>query len=116
MNKKGRTLLQFIIKNGLELRRPVSPTFYHKIAYKFEVLDITFVKNVTVASIDTINNLSSDHNPVIVELNVEPNCASPPQITKINWSHFSEQLEQDLGQLPEISTSDGLEDATIRLT
>ena len=88
---RGKILYDFVEKNKFEVWAPSSPTHYGTRG-RPDILDIALSKGINkYYDIDTINELSSDHLPVTLNLY---NCLPFPPDTynKINWLEFQSRL------------------------
>ncbi|KAG5874800.1 hypothetical protein JTB14_012436 [Gonioctena quinquepunctata] len=104
-NGKHMTWSNTSNRNGLKLRRhcnrsnyliqaPNEPTFYA--TYRPDILVIVLIKNLFWdVEVDTLQELSSDHNPIKIELGNDP----PTQINRTfkitNWIRFFQILERE---------------------
>ncbi|GFW16122.1 hypothetical protein TNCV_4681141 [Trichonephila clavipes] len=50
-----------------EIMAPTAPTYYAARG-TCSILDIAFAKNLILEDINSVNDLSSDHNPVLIDL------------------------------------------------
>lgn len=62
-----------------------------------------------------IPDLSSDHNPIILDIGNTPN-EEEDEIRKTNWNAYTEILERDIGPLPTIINADELDNAVQELS
>lgn len=114
---RGRNLHTYTSMNGLEVHGPDSPTHYPRRAnFRPDVIDVAITRNVNVLNIHTIQDLSSDHVPVVVELNLEPNRQEPAEVQNTNWELFTETLNNKLGKLPALNTTKDVDNFVEHLT
>lgn len=67
-NKTGITLLDFCIKHGFEISAPGEPTHFPKRGAP-SIIDMFLLKNIKYHSVcESLNVLSSDHNPIAILL------------------------------------------------
>lgn len=69
-NKNGNILLSYINKNNIILNASDEPTHYPTNPnFRPSVIDMVLSKNVQVSKPKTLSQLSSNHNPVVFEIN-----------------------------------------------
>jgi hypothetical protein len=77
-----------------------------------DILDIAITRNVRhQIRVTAINELSSDHCPVIMHVGKEANEPESIRYAKIDWSKFTDHLDANLGNIPRIIDDYGLEQA-----
>jgi hypothetical protein len=77
-----------------------------------EHLDIELAKNVThQIRVTTVDELKSDHNPVLMHIGNEANEPEVIRHAKIDWTKFTEDISENVGNIPRILTEDDLEQA-----
>lgn len=87
-NKKGNELYDYTTNKGFNILAPNEPTFYGT-SGPADILDIGIISNIPKnVHISTVTELSSDHNPIILEVGE----FNEPPITfhkqKIDWDKF----------------------------
>lgn len=92
------------------------PTFHSKLGHPPDVLDMALSGNATVVDITTIEDLTSDHNPVLMHVTGDLQIHQQRLIKKTDWNQFTENMEAANHKLPIINTIDQLEDAVDSLT
>ncbi|KYB24691.1 hypothetical protein TcasGA2_TC016413 [Tribolium castaneum] len=109
-NQNEQTLLEYTYQNNCLILGPTKPTHFGAHSAP-DVLDIAVIKDITLAiEIFTINELSSDYNPIIIELNTTSRLT--PEIKKITfWPLFSKRVETKT-KIKTINTAQELEDET----
>lgn len=100
---------------------PDSPTHYPDIHHHSpDVLDIAIVKTSNIQfNIENLNELSSDHNPILLDICGQNQYLSPfnHKKTIINWNRFSIQLHNTVtNPNPDIRTKDDLDEAATSIT
>ncbi|GFU03568.1 probable RNA-directed DNA polymerase from transposon X-element [Trichonephila clavipes] len=70
-NTHGNTLYNWVSAHALEIMAPTAPTYYAARG-TCSILDIAFAKNLILEDINSVNDLSSDHNPVLIHLAIIP--------------------------------------------
>lgn len=96
-NSAGIALHQHSHHKDYLVAAPVSPTHYpDNHAHRPDVLDIAILNHLSVPfQISNINNLSSDHNPILLELQGNSYVSPWPQIKNfINWNKFATDVHQ----------------------
>ncbi|GJQ69117.1 hypothetical protein Trydic_g18452 [Trypoxylus dichotomus] len=92
-NTRGRQLAKIAIKYGLTVEGPEDETHIHIPTGSTDVLDIAVVKNVTTPyHLETVNDLTSDHLPVVMTLSLDKKLAATTTHTT-NWLEFEKQLD-----------------------
>ncbi|GFS82072.1 RNA-directed DNA polymerase from mobile element jockey [Trichonephila clavipes] len=66
-NTHGNTLYNWASAHALDIMAPTAPTYYAARG-TCSILDIAFAKNLILEDINSVNDLSSDHNPVLIDL------------------------------------------------
>ncbi|GJQ86053.1 hypothetical protein Trydic_g22059, partial [Trypoxylus dichotomus] len=93
MNTRGRQLARIATKYGLTVESPEDETHIHIPTGSTDVLDIAVVKNITTPyHLETINDLTSDHLPVVMTLSLDKKLAATTTHTT-NWLEFEKQLD-----------------------
>ncbi|GJQ68699.1 hypothetical protein Trydic_g17235 [Trypoxylus dichotomus] len=92
-NTRGRQLAKIANKYDLTVEGPEEDTHIHIPTGSTDVLDIAVVKNVTTPyHLETVNDLTSDHLPVVMTLSLDKNMAATTTHTT-NWLEFEKQLD-----------------------
>lgn len=116
-NKRGRTLYNFALKEHLDIFGPEEPTYFSNQGYRPDVLDIAVSRRITsTTEISTLHELSSDHNPIIIDIGDDASQLPSPTHKITDWPYFATHLNQELGVLPTISNTQDLEHAVENLT
>lgn len=115
-NLAGRTLRAHLDKIGVAAHGPVDPTHYPRTKGNPDVIDICLVKDVG-ASIEvfTANDLSSDHNPVLMFFNGEHE-EDEAKNKFIRWEQFSEELDALVQLNTKLDSTDDVDAAVERFT
>jgi len=94
-NPSGYILYKHIQQGDYAVLAPSSPTDYHYSKFKNpDILDIALVK---LPQVTNNNNLSLDHNPIILEVHCYPSTSTPPEPNKrINWIKFTDTLNKKI--------------------
>lgn len=99
-NRRGIALLEYATKNNLTIHSSDEPTFYHiNTIYPPDWLDIAITKNLNISDITALDELSSDHIPVVVNINLCPITHSLPPRRITNWEDFSREIDLNLGKI-----------------
>lgn len=94
-NTSGRNLLKHSESNNYIVIAPDSPTYYpFSSKHKPDVLDIALLDlPATKYTLTNHNDLSSDHNPIQINIQTSPISRDPPKtFNRINWSKFKKEL------------------------
>ncbi|GJQ68734.1 hypothetical protein Trydic_g17266 [Trypoxylus dichotomus] len=92
-NTRRRQLAKIANKYDLTVESPEEDTHIHIPTGSTDVLDIAVVKNVTTPyHLETVNDLTSDHLPVVMTLSLDKNLAATTTQTT-NWLEFEKQLD-----------------------
>ncbi|GBM77400.1 RNA-directed DNA polymerase from mobile element jockey [Araneus ventricosus] len=76
-NTNGSLIHDHIANNNFVLLTPLEPTHFPYHHPSSSTLDFRILKNISSGDASSINDLSSDHNPVSFEINVNASLASP---------------------------------------
>jgi hypothetical protein len=112
-NAAGGELLRWIQAEGADFSSPFAPTHYNPP----DVLDICLIKNLPwVVRSQVLQELSSDHNPVIVTIERVDLCVAQRALTKVNWNSFKTHLEQQRLEILPLKTPREVEFAAETMT
>jgi len=116
-NPRGRMLLNVIQNIRCKCITPPGPTYWpsHQNRYP-DILDffLSSIPSHINFNIYNSNDITSDHNPVILDINGQPTFNSPQpslSIGPVNWSKFSSHLENNTNLNISLKTSDEIENA-----
>lgn len=115
---KGRALRRYIdSRDDTIVAGPTDPTHYPNNLGNPDVLDILIAKDFTFEyELTTINDLSSDHVPVIVTISSQPTTRLPPQSTlRTDWTRYYNNLLTQLTPPPPATTPNELDDQVAQL-
>ena len=100
VNRNGRTLITYCIDNQVTLSYPDQPTYYpHHTAPS--VLDIFLTKRCPLSKPKAVSALSSDHNPVVFKILLQPTTYTPRvqyNYRQADWHLFRANLDLPLRQ------------------
>ncbi|GFS50373.1 probable RNA-directed DNA polymerase from transposon X-element [Trichonephila clavipes] len=94
------------VGSAIDIIAPDTPTHFNHNAPS-TVIDIGFAANFSHSNVFTVNELSSDHNPVIFDF--VTNCQLPPLLQTLktsNWIKFQEILHYNMPGNPTIDNLD----------
>ncbi|KAJ3655552.1 hypothetical protein Zmor_014676 [Zophobas morio] len=101
-NVNGRRLLTFLQNTAeVDVISTEEPTFYHRVRPDApgDVLDIALVKNLRhEVDVTLVDELHSDHLPVIMRIGNEPNDPAANIITTTDWTKFAEHIKDNFGE------------------
>lgn len=93
-NTAGQTIFNHAQTNDYSVLPPSTPTYHpYSRLYRPDVLDIGLIKIPMLVNVTNINDLSSDHNPVLLEILGTPiSSSAPTPLRSIKWSNYVEKL------------------------
>ncbi|KAJ3666280.1 hypothetical protein Zmor_001733 [Zophobas morio] len=117
-NANGRRLLTFLHNTAeVDVISTEEPTFYHRARPDApgDVLDIALVKNLRhEVDVNVVDELHSDHLPVIMRIGNEPNEPAANIITTTDWTKFAEHIKGNFGEfVTNFQDSEQVERATL---
>lgn len=106
-NPAGTILNNHISTNDYQIIAPDSPTFFPSSSlFKPDVLDIALARTPYQINITNLSELSSDHNPILLEVSNSPVTSSPPVRGKnINWIKYSNILDKSILDINPITSN-----------
>ncbi|GFX59988.1 RNA-directed DNA polymerase from mobile element jockey [Trichonephila clavipes] len=105
-NTNGNILCNWAVASALDILAPDTPTHFNTY-HTNAILDIGFTVNLSHTEVFTINELSSDHNPVIFDFIT--NNVLPPILRTLkstNWTKFQEIIYHNIRGNPQIDDLD----------
>ncbi|GFV48752.1 probable RNA-directed DNA polymerase from transposon X-element [Trichonephila clavipes] len=105
-NTDGNILCNWAVASALDILAPDTPTHFNTY-HTNAILDIGFAVNLSHTEVFTINELSSDHNPVIFDFIT--NNVLPPILRTLkstNWTKFQEIIYHNIPGNPQIDDLD----------
>lgn len=118
-NHAGNILYNHIQSNDYIVTAPHSPTFYPSIAtHRPDVLDIALIRLPFPTQVTNLNELSSDHNPILLEFPNNPITSTPPNTNRfINWKKYCELLSTETHDInPSINNPSEIDSAISNFT
>ncbi|CAI6347011.1 unnamed protein product [Macrosiphum euphorbiae] len=118
-NRAGRTLFKHAHLNDYSIVAPDTPAYFPpNTRYRPDVLDIAIVRTPLQVRITNLAGLSSEHNPIIMELTSSAiTTPSPNSGRYINWRKFTNYLSQDLSDTSQnLNTTAEIEETISKLT
>lgn len=117
VNTSGRKLLRYVDqRDDIVVIGPTAPTSYSSRGQP-DVLDIAVLKNIAfMHHISTAQELSSNHNPVLLHLGEGRVPTETRTSSKVDWDMFGTRLDAELGTITQIATTRQLEEAVGTLT
>jgi len=94
INATGRILFDHVQQSDYVISAPTSPTYYPTNPnHRPDILDIALLRLPYLTTIQNLNELSSDHNPILLETSANPITSSPTTTNSfINWKKFNNIL------------------------
>ena len=110
---RGRILAKHSDLHGYQVLAPIKPTFFsYNSNILPDVLDIFLYNcNAIPLSIDTLEELSSDHNPVLLLLEGAVTKLLLPAVfsSSIDWSTYRSYISQSISGNPQIKTKEDVD-------
>ncbi|GFV16039.1 probable RNA-directed DNA polymerase from transposon X-element [Trichonephila clavipes] len=104
-NTHGTTLYNWASAHALDIMAPTTPTCYAARG-ACSILHIAFSKNLTLVDISSFSGLSSDHNPVLIDLALNNSFSKNLRTLKsTNWVKFQEIVFNSIPGNPAIHTN-----------
>ncbi|GBO18446.1 putative RNA-directed DNA polymerase from transposon X-element [Araneus ventricosus] len=115
-NSNGTIIHDYICNNNLILLAPCEPTHFPNHSNNPSTLDFGILKNFSSGDANSINALSSDHNPVYFEIDINVNLPAISKIIKTtNWSKFKQIMSTYLPGNPDIQNVKDIDEAITKL-
>ncbi|GFX32157.1 probable RNA-directed DNA polymerase from transposon X-element [Trichonephila clavipes] len=105
-NANDNILSNWAVGSAIDIIPPDTPTHFNHNAPS-TVIDIGFAANFSHSNVFTVNELSSDHNPVIFDFVIH--CQLPPLLQTLkttNWIKFQEILHYNMPGNPTVDNLD----------
>lgn len=119
-NKNGKTLQEVSELLDIHIWHPENHTHFPLNGMSPTTIDIFISKNIkNIANIESINDLSSDHIPVLLQLNDQiPESVNilKPNYKKANWKKFREIITEKLIITPRLLSNDEIDIETDKIT
>ncbi|GFT69686.1 RNA-directed DNA polymerase from mobile element jockey [Trichonephila clavipes] len=88
---RGNRLLRYVVNNGIDVLAPPTPTRFGTASAT--IIDYALMKNLILpCTIDSIAELSSDHNPMKLNFPRTPKLEIPPPQLNTTWNVFTSTL------------------------
>lgn len=115
-NPSGKTLHRFSEDNfDVVIMAPVGPTYHNYSTGRPDILDVAVVKNVAnQIQLTAVNELCSDHSPVLMHVGNEANEPEVICYRPINWENFTTHVDENFGPIPRIDSAAAL-DAAVQM-
>lgn len=114
-NSRGRLIQTMAQRHNFVIYAPEEPTHYTPLK-RPDILDIFMVKNINYTmEIEVINELSSDHTPVLLTTQNWQNYQNNVQ-SKTNWKSFAEKIQAINRPIPNISSVEEIENEVKQIT
>ena len=121
-NPRGNILSRVSSSNNYSILSPMSPTYWPtSLKKRPDILDIFITSQISSSQtiIKSLDDLSSDHSPVLLSLHSSyaPKPSTPKLITgRVNWDEFRDDLENKLDLKIPLKTKDDINGAIEKLT
>jgi len=114
-NSRGNVLFQFASERNIQVLGPIEPT-HCGTRGRPDVLDIAVLNNIPYrAEVETVYELDSDHNPVLLHLEVDDLESVPETIERVDYELFTESLQSTVGPIPSIQSVEEIDNAVKHL-
>ncbi|GBL85315.1 putative RNA-directed DNA polymerase from transposon X-element [Araneus ventricosus] len=115
-NSNGIIIHDYICNNNLILLAPCEPTHFPNHSNNTSTLDFGILKNFSSGDANSINALSSDHNPVSFEIDINVNLPAISKIIKTTyWSELKQIMSTSLPGNPNIQNIKDIDEAITKL-
>ncbi|KAL4143249.1 hypothetical protein QTP88_005604 [Uroleucon formosanum] len=106
-NTAGSTLYNHVQRSDYAVMAPSTPTYHpYNNSFRPDVLDIALIKIPMSVEITNINDLSSDHNPILLEVHSTPIASYPPSAKRfINWRKYADLLAKQVTDMNPCTTA-----------
>ncbi|GFX01439.1 hypothetical protein TNCV_1864131 [Trichonephila clavipes] len=113
---RGNKLYQYIINNNIDVIAPPTPTSFGTASAT--IIDYALIKNLNwPCNIDSIPELSSDHNPIKLHFPRTAKFEIPPPQLNTNWNIFTSTLANSENcHLPHATSTPEIESQVRKLT
>lgn len=113
-NPDGIKLYKYVNENNIIILPPLEPTHYHHESP--DILDIALHRNLlTDIHIQIVDELSSDHIPILITVGLNP--TESPELQKtVNWQQFNSLLKNIPVQVPIVNNPIHLDRAVKQFT
>lgn len=118
-NAAGNILFHHVSQNDYNIIGPDTPThFPSSPLFRPDVLDIALTRIPLQIQVSNLSDLSSDHNPILLEISDSPITKAPPVTGRaINWLKYSKILSQDKQPTKiALKTNQNIEDEIAKFT
>lgn len=115
-NPSGRNLLNFFQSKNIELLIPTTPTHYHPTG-RPEILDIGIAQNIGEdLGLSVLQDLSSDHNPISIEISTANNPSEETIKRIVQWPKFTNWLKNNTTRINLLYTEEDINKEIDNLT
>ncbi|GBN55309.1 hypothetical protein AVEN_47851-1 [Araneus ventricosus] len=116
-NINGSIIHNHIANNNLVLLAPLEPTHFPYHHPSSSTLYFGIMKNFSTGNATSINDLSSDHNPVTFDININSNLSSGSKNINITtWKTFCELIHNSIPGNPKMDTEAEIDEEIQKFT
>lgn len=120
-NTRGRALKSVLESMNFSVISPPSPTYWPSHCNRLpDILDIFVSKipNHIHSTISNLNDLSSDHTPIYLEVGAWATKQIKPSLTsgRVNWPKFKKLVTDNINLKPSLKTTSEIDSAILSLT
>lgn len=98
-NQNGKVIFKYTSKSNIAVKAPDEYTLYPYKQAIPSVVDFALIKNIVNSEIQTVNELDSDHLPIILTLNDKTEKNEPKKLLnykKADWDKFTNYLNDNI--------------------
>jgi hypothetical protein len=115
VNRNGQVLFDYAQRRQLTVHidAPSTPTFFHMMIPGYaDVLDIAMFQNFQGGyAMENLYELSSDHNPILLVMNLSNAPLSTPTRTRTDWEKFRKTAERTISIPAGLNSAESLDSA-----
>lgn len=118
-NKNGRTLKRYIDKKPYVLIAPDGFTHYPPNGDSPSIIDITLIKNISHVNLELLEDLNSDHYPILIKITSKIKHAKQTNFLNYktaDWSKFRKHIIDNFTVQSNLNTEEKINNATKELT
>lgn len=116
-NKYGRQLSKLLDENNMGILTPGKPTFFGTNTIRPDMLDIAIYKDVSRhMELETVCDLSSDHNPIIMTIGPDIPIPTPELTKKVDWDKYKKYVHDNINLKNTLTTEQEIEESVETFT
>lgn len=121
INKTGKALINNVITNKFKfnIHHSDEPTYYSPITMRGSNFDLFFTRKIKIKKPHTINELSSDHLPLVTRISsmtvYNNNTCKPLDYSKTDWNAYKSELNRNWSISKEFSSKNEVDETITKL-